>query len=304
MIFRIIKTGLIVCFSCLSTNESFSQTELQAENFPEITLERTEVRTLHSNIIGQDFEILISLPDNYFSRDTVFPVIFLLDPYRTFSIVKGYTDVLTSPTPYIPDVIIVGIGYGGKGSQAMLNWALGRTRDFTPVRSIETEDSYKDRLAAFGVTNAVVRTGGAALFLDFIKEELFPFIQFNYNIDDKVRMLSGYSLSGLFAMYVLFHEPGLFSKYFIGSPSIHYKDEITFDYESLYAGKHSDLPAHVFLSAGESELRTSKNIKRMEELLRSRKYENLNLKMNIFEEEDHVSCYPAAISRGILELLK
>ena len=147
-----------------------------------------------------------------------------------------------------------------------------------------------------------VQTGGAALFLDFIKKELFPFIETNYRIDKNDRMLSGYSFGGLFAMYALFYEPGLFSKYFIGSPSIHFKDGITYDYELNYASNHSDLEADVFISAGELEDRTSQNIKKMVELLSSRNYENLNLKMVIFENEDHVTCYPAAMSRGLVEL--
>ena len=299
---RIIKVGFIVFIFSISQSQSLSQTEQLSKNYPELTHERTEVRTIHSNIIGQDYEILISLPKSYSVQDTIYPVIFLLDPYRAFSMVKGYTDVLTSPYTYIPEVIIVGIGYGGKGSEAMLNWALGRTRDLTPVKSAETEEIYRKRLADVGAPNVEVQTGGAALFLDFIKKELFPFIETNYQIDKKARMLSGYSFGGLFAMYALFYEPGLFSKYFIGSPSIHYKDGVTFDYELNYASNHSDLKADVFISAGELENRTSKNIIRIVDLLSSRNYENLNLKTVIFENENHVTCYPAAMSRGLIEL--
>jgi len=299
---KIIKIGFIVTIISISHSQSFSQTEQSDENYPELILERTVVRTLHSNIVGQDFELFISLPKSYLIQDTVFPVIFLLDPYRAFSMVKGFTDVLTSPYTYIPEVIIVGIGYGGKGPGAMLNWALGRTRDLTPEKSIETEETYRMRLASAGALNSKIQTGGAALFLDFIKQELFPFIETNYRIDKNVRILSGYSLGGLFAMYALFHEPGLFCKYFVGSPSIHFKDGITFEYEEKYASNHSDLMADIFMSAGELEDRTSHNIKRMEELISSRNYENLNLQTVIFEDENHVTCYPAAMSRGLIEL--
>jgi len=299
---RILKVGFIVFIFSISHSQSFSQIDQLAENYPELIHERTEVRTLHSNTLEQDYEILISLPKSYYIKDTIYPVIFLLDPYRSFSIVKGYTDVLTSPYTYIPEVIIVGIGYGGNGPEAMLNWALGRTRDLTPVKSAETEDIYRKRLADAGAPNVEVQTGGAALFLDFIKKELFPFIETNYRIDKNERMLSGYSFGGLFAMYALFYEPGLFSKYFIGSPSIHFKDGITFDYELNYASNHSDLEADVFISAGELEEMTSQNIKKMVELLSSRNYENLILKMVIFENEGHVTCYPAAMSRGLVEL--
>ena len=170
----------------------------------------------------------------------------------------------------------------------MFNWALGRTRDLTPVKSTATEEIYRKRFAAVGAPNVEIQTGGAPLFLDFIKKELFPFVETNYRIDNNARMLSGYSLGGLFAMYVLFHEPGLFSKYFIGSPSIQYKDGITFEYESNYAGNHSDLQADVFISAGALEDRTSQNVTKIEGLLSSRNYENLYLKSVIFDHENHV----------------
>ena len=103
-------------------------------------------------------------------------------------------------------------------------------------------------------------------------------------------------------MYVLFHKPELFGKYFIGSPSIHFNDNITFEYELSFAHKHSDLNAEVFLSAGALEVRTSGKIREMEERLISRRYENLILKTVVFEKENHVSCYPAAISRALIEL--
>jgi len=140
------------------------------------------------------------------------------------------------------------------------------------------------------------------LFLDFLKKELFPFIESNYRIDKNKRMLSGYSLGGLFGLYALFHDPDLFSKYFIGSPSISYQDGISYKYESNYADNNSDLRAEVFMSVGGKEEAYGLEIKKMEGLLRSRNYDNLRLKTVVFENENHISCYPAAMSRSLLEL--
>lgn len=294
----------IICALVLFQTPLCSQNEAHVKQFPPVTLERTEIRTLNSDIIGQDFELWISVPKSYFTNDTsVYPVIYLLDPYRAFLVVKGFTEVITSPSAYIPEIIIVGIGYGGKDPEAMLNWALGRTRDMTPVRSTETEEIYRNRFEALGIYNIEVHTGGASIFLEFIGKELFPFIESNYRIDTQTRMLSGYSFGGLFGLFALFHEPGLFNKYFIGSPSIHYKDNITFKYEADYANKYSDLKADVFMSAGGLEEGTSMNVKNMEELLLSRNFENLDVKTVIFDNENHISCFPAALSRGLIELL-
>lgn len=296
---------IAICLLVFAPITLQAQNEFTETEFRSLTLERTEVITLHSDIVEQDFELWISVPKSYTASDTgIYPVIYLLDPYRAFSIVKGYADVITYPIKYIPEVIIVGIGYGGKDPETMLNWALGRTRDMTPVTDAATEELYRNRFEALGVHNVEVHTGGAPKFLNFIEKELFPYIEFNYRTDIQTRMLSGYSLGGLFGMYVLFHKPDLFSKYFIGSPSIHFHDNITFEYELSFSRKHSDLNAEVFLSAGALEVRTSGNIREMEKRLNSRKYENLTLITYVFEKENHVSCYPAAISRALIELFK
>jgi predicted alpha/beta superfamily hydrolase len=54
-----------------------------------------------------------------------------------------------------------------------------------------------------------------------------------------MRMLSGNSAGGLFALYALFHDLDFFHKYFIGIPFIQYNDGITFGYEANYAGAHA-----------------------------------------------------------------
>jgi predicted alpha/beta superfamily hydrolase len=221
------------------------------EEFPEVILERTELRILHSDYVGQDFELSISLPRSYKNTDTGYPVIFVLDSYRAFPIVKGMTDALSWPNPMIPEVILVGIGYVGSGQGAALNWVVGRTRDLTPVKNNVREEYYQNRLKGGGVD---IETGGAPQFLDFISKELIPFVESNYRIDENHRMLSGYSAGGLFGLFVLFHDPNLFSKYFIGSPSItSFRDSVTFEYELNYAYLHNDLPANVFMSVGQLE---------------------------------------------------
>ena len=116
-------------------------------------------------------------------------------------------------------------------------------------------------------------------------------------------MLSGYSAGGLFGLYVLFHNPDLFSKYFIGSPSItSFQDSITFEYESDYAKSQNDLQADVFMSVGQLEIENSESMKRIADLMYSRNYKNLKLKTMVFENENHYTCYSVALSKALIEL--
>jgi len=301
---NILKSALILCTLYLCQITIIAQNKPITEYYPAVTLERTEVRILHSEIVGQDYELNISLPRSYTEGDTTYPVIFLLDSYRAFPIMKGFTDALTAPYQIIPEVILVGIGYGGKGIEARINWALGRVRDYSPVQDSASEEWYENAINKAGFQGIEASSGGAPLFLEFIRKELFPFIESNYRIDTNNRMISGYSFGGLFGLYALFHGPDLFNKYFLGSPSIKFKDGISFEYESNYANTHTDLNAKVFMCVGEKEEEYAENMKEMEELLKSRNYENLKLETVIFENESHFSCYPAAMSRALIELLR
>jgi predicted alpha/beta superfamily hydrolase len=280
-----------------------AQVDKAAKELPGVVLSGTEIRSVYSDIVGQEYEILISLPNSYSSSDTSYPVIFLLDPYRQFTTVKGMTDLFTTgPNTIIPEVIIVGIGYGNYDPEAMLNWAVGRFRDYTPVQDKSVEEWLETQIKEAGITGVGVLTGGAPLFLKFIRSELIPFVETNYRIDANMRVLSGYSLGGLFGLYTLFHDPKLFNKYLIGSPSIQYGEGITFKYEINHANSTSDLKADIFMSSGEQEEIGTENVKKLTETLLSRSYENLNTTTVIFENEDHATCFPAAISRGLTKL--
>lgn len=297
------KFGFLIFTFLLIHNLILCQSLDSGEEFPGVTLERTEVRTLHSEISGQDFELFIAFPRSYSSTDTTYPVILVLDSYRAFSIVKGVSDALSWPYSLIPEVILIGIGYGGEGQEASLNWLVGRTRDLTPSENIVREEFYQNKLTGVGILDIDIETGGAPQFLDFIRKELFPFVESNYRIDTNQRMLSGYSAGGLFGLYTLFRDPNMFSRYFIGSPSITtFNDSMTFVYEINYANTHNDLRANVFMSVGQWEEENSVSMSKIADLLRSRNYQNLNLETVIFENESHATCYPAAISRGLIEL--
>jgi len=81
-------------------------------------------------------------------------------------------------------------------------------------------------------------------------KEVFPFIESNYRVSSTGRGIAGYSLGGLFSLYVLFKQPELFNLYYAGSPSIGFGNGLLFDYEKEHASSHKDLNAHLFMSAG------------------------------------------------------
>ena len=53
-----------------------------------------------------------------------------------------------------------------------------------------------------------------------MEREIIPFVEARYRVDTSYRVLGGSSLGGLFALYVLFTEPALFTAYIAPSPAM------------------------------------------------------------------------------------
>ncbi len=262
------------------------------------TLLATEVRTLSAHTIPQDFRISVALPRSYASHpEKYYPTIYLTDATVFFGMVVDITRVTTLCGEF-PETIVVGIGYPVDEplDEALQQWERLRDRDLTPLVEIPTESSQSDQ------------TGGAAEFLSFIQTELIPTIEREYRADPASRVLAGYSLGGLFALYALFHQPHLFKSYIAGSPALWYGDRVTFTYEAAYAAAQSALPVHLYLGIGEEEElffdgAVVSNFYQFAARLESRKYEGLLLTRHVVENCAHCASAAPLFQAGIQAVL-
>jgi predicted alpha/beta superfamily hydrolase len=290
---------LFVLISSCSQNKDHQIVENMTS--AEVTLFSTEKRIIHSEIINDDFEIYISLPYLYSKTDTKYPVLYSLDANVKFGMISNVVNNLGTLTQEIPEIIVVGIAYPISGLE---DWIIGRNRDLTPTRKSEHEDYWEKRLSKVtGRNDIVVESGHADKFIAFIRDELIPFIESNYRVSSKDRALHGTSLGGLFTLYALFQYPELFQRYFAGSPSIDWDENFMFKLENDFALSHKDLPVKLFMCVGGLE-RTYylTNLKKMDELLRSRKYPNLEIESHIFENETHGTTVSSSLGRGLKSL--
>jgi predicted alpha/beta superfamily hydrolase len=297
----------LVIFVILFSSFVYSQ-ELKDINkiqpiFPEVSIMSTEKRTLHSNIIDEDFEIYVSLPYMYFQSDTTYPVLYLLDANIKFGLVSTMVNILGALTKELPEIVVVGIAYPIKGLE---DWVSGRNRDFTPTKDSETEQYWVNRLSKLtGRDDIIIETGTAEQFLVFIKDELIPFIESNYRVSDKDRALHGTSLGGLFTIYAFFQEPALFQRYIAGSPSINWNESYMYSLEEEYANTHKDLPVRLYMYVGGLETDKYKSHhKKLSDLLISRTYPNLELKAPVFENETHGTSLSASLGQGLKYIYK
>ena len=243
-------------------------------NISETNLYSTKAIQFHSTIVNDDYQLLISLPDSYGESEKKYPVIFVLDGDVAFGMVTSIARYLQVGNS-IPEIIVVGIGYGSMTKDE----GNKRTRDYSPAQG-----------------------GGAESFLNFLRSELFPFVDSVYRTVPDDRTISGYSLGATFALYTLFTYPDAFKRYILGSPHLSAGNFAIYNYEESAAVKFREINANVFISVGseESEQKYFDPIDEMVTKIQSRNYTGLKLETKVFDGGTHLICPPETITYGLV----
>ncbi len=268
------------------------------------TIPATEVRTIKSRSINQEYRISVALPHSYLSKPRKrYPTIYLIDANLYFGMVTDLTRIM-SVCGRFPETIVVGVGYPVDGPlDAIFKQVRAlRSRDLTPVVDRKQEEKVAKELKVDRV-----RTGGAGRFLQFIKTELIPVIEVGFRASSTDRILAGHSLGGLFVLYTLFHQPKLFKGYVAGSPSLWFGDKVTFKYESQFAKTHKTLTAKLYLGAGEleegAESQMVSNMIQFAARVESRKYKGFSLIKQTVGNCDHCASTAPTFQAGLWAVL-
>jgi len=139
------------------------------------TLAWTHTHRLRSSAIGQDFLIEVAMPPVPLQADQRLAVVYVLDGNSSFPMAAAAArGIQWGPFP-MPPTLVVGIGYYFEKPEHRIQAGSLRVRDLTPCSDPLLEAQYAGR----GMT-----TGGCAAFLDFIQNDLKPFIAARYPVID------------------------------------------------------------------------------------------------------------------------
>jgi hypothetical protein len=257
--------------------------QAQSKQRPGVTLQNTELRTLKSRFVEQEYELQIFLPPGFEDASKSFPVLYLLDADKSFGMARDIVDWLIF-FDEIPPLIIVGVAYD-EGAKV---WWDKRSRDYTP---------WKDRTKIWGDWPLA---GGADNFKKFLQVELIPFIDSNYRTVKNDRTIAGLSIGGLFAAYVLFTEPSLFQKYIMSGAALIWDDRHIFKLEEEFSRRNKSLPVSAYTAVG--ELDGNEIVKPWTEfnaILEKSQYEGLKLSAETIKGETHISAWPPSLTRGL-----
>lgn len=278
------KLFALILFCFIAIN---AQTENTKTPSP-VTLNRTEVHKLISKTNGVTYPIFISLPGSYYNTDKTYPVVYMLDAYSSFGIVTQMAKLMAF-NKELPELIIIGISSEGGSKEFIYN----RARDFTPTHI--PAEKLPD-----GAKLMIPISGGAEKFLEFIKNELIPFVESNYRIEQNERTLIGHSLGGLFASYVLFNQTDLFNRYVMVSPALTWDDNLILKQEEKFFTVNKILPVKIYTAVGSLEHEELlETWKKFTSTLESRKYEGLEMRTEIAEGETHYTIIPYLVTHGL-----
>jgi uncharacterized protein len=261
-----------------------------------------DVQSLHSDVLNRDLQLYLKLPWTYQQSDVTYPVLYCTDANRSFPFYSTSSLIYETPGLETPEILIVGIGYqlDPDRMKALAQWSILRTHDLTPINRIEIDQWWIEKLAPLlGGEKVDVHSGGAPDFLTCIQDEIIPYIEKNYRARPSDRGLAGYSYGGWFALYTLFQSPGLFQRYFAGSPSMW--QQLFIDEEN-YASVHQDLRANLLITAGSNETELLDALNPFLDRLQARNYTDLDLQTHIFEGVGHSAAYAASVSWAICML--
>lgn len=246
---------------------------------------------------GRRYPVWVALPADYAGSDRRYPVVFVTDGGYSFPLVRSIRNLVVTNDDSLEDFILVGlppeVGQTSKAS---------RSRDYTPSNPLLDPRLRDDYSAAL--------YGEAAAYRDFIADRVFPLIAREYRADMSRTVFAGHSFGGLFGSYVLLTRPSMFKHYILSSPSLWFHDRRIEAIERNYAAQHADLPANVRLYIGMYEQlgdsarynRTKDMVgdtRAFERMLEARGYPGLRIDHEVLTDEDHLTAFPVAISRGL-----
>lgn len=248
---------------------------------------------LPSKVLDEQREFLVHFPNNYHQNTGLkYPVLYLLDGQRNFSHAIGSLDLLNQ-SYMAQEMIIIAI----KNTH--------RTRDFTP--------SYDQSYNRWGMS------GGADDFLDFIEQELIPYVNKNYRTNN-FKVLSGHSLGGLLAIYALQSRPQLFQAHFAFSPSLWWHDKVILKDAEKFLANTTRLDNYLYINMGNEGGNMLGAYEQYTQLLKKHAPKGFSYNADLVEQESHnttaligqtlayrhlftsLECSPEIIAKGLLEI--
>ena len=266
---------------------------------------------IESRVVAQTFKIKVLQPISRTDGSERFAVLYATDSDLFFGAFAGMASELQS-LGETPRFILVRIGYQNSGALELLRW-----RDFAthsmraPHRGILQQVAEAPLLDGAYDLDTIMEGTDAAQFLQFVTEELMPFVAAQYPTLAGDNNYFGYSAGALFGLYTLFTRPNTFRRYILGSPASSYqRRDFGLELASDFIKSKEPMDAKVYMSVGELEefkrghehLELVTGYYRLTKFLKQSAIPGLDLKGRVFPGETHATAWTLAFIHGLKTL--
>ena len=229
---------------------------------------------------GTDYFLYVEAPDPRLSPGP-WPAMLFMDGDDQFSFAaEAYRKLRTADR--VPPLLLVGVGYGASYTKA----ANKRGRDYTPTAHSDEPTS-----------------GGAARFMTFLTDTLWPELGRRYPLAAGAHGIGGHSLGSLLVLHALWQEPLFFTRYLASAPSIWWADRSILGQGVRRRERSADLPARLFLSVGaEDTASMTGDLDLLKQQLAARPFADLDLTVRRFPDRNHFDVLPEAFGEGLAML--
>jgi predicted alpha/beta superfamily hydrolase len=241
-----------------------------------------------------------------------FPVLYVTDSDHFFG---GLADLanLLQVMGDTPRFVLVGIGYEPAEASRLLRW-----RDFVSHSIRRRFHSVLEQLIASSLVQGVsdlkeiTETTDASDFLNFIRDELMPFVNDRYPTVHGDSSYFGYSAGGTFGLYTLFRRPDTFRRYILGSPATSFSgDNFGTELVREFVASEAVANAKVYISVGEleefergqSQCDLVSGYYLLRKVLQQVNIPGLDIAGQVFPGETHSTAWTLAFSHGLRKLL-
>jgi predicted alpha/beta superfamily hydrolase len=252
---------IIILLLLLLPNFSFTQ-----EDGDDVVIGK--YRKFYSKILGEDFTFLEHLPSNYEKCNKKYPVVYLLSGQYISSFANASLTLDRLGYERIPQMILIGVSN------------TGRAHKCTPCVQGNPED--------------------ADLFINFLDQELIPFINKNYRVEN-YRVLMGQSYTGLAALYTFITKPDLFNAYIPSSPALWYCPDYLKKKMEHFLQNDTLKNRFLYISYGENDYNELLDVIPMfKNIFQTNASDNLQWNFNLIENDGHVPFF--SLNNGLKAL--
>lgn len=212
-----------------------------AQTFQPYQMPNSHVIPISDSKAGMQYELYIKLPDDYAENaEKTYPVLYYTDAV-------WHIDILSAATSFLLDeVILVGISWQKDVSEDL-------KQEYGESASRFSDYSFWTKV---NPNHPKLQFGGANKHMDFLTQDVIPYVENHFRIDKTKRSYFGYSLGGLFGAYILVKAPKTFDNYILGSVSM----RLLLDESAPTFHPLGDVDANVLFTRGDQEIDRAEHI--------------------------------------------